>query len=196
MLDKAHFDRQLDDAQVLSSRQNISLEQALLKHTDFYMRFGLGQQPDPGNQDWRYFFRGLKFATDPKDWIFRFYQSCAFVPNQFGPPTEKVILEKSALMSSIGEVALPDWTKELRDIGYEKMRLVGGLICAIKRFNFTTAVVVGLEATSYDRRYCFEHESDASQALADWCGDGHLSGPWIKCKGAQIDILNPNLGHF
>jgi hypothetical protein len=193
MLDKAHFDRQLDDARVLSSLRNMSLEQALLHHTDFYTRFGLGQDPNPGNQDWRYFVRGFRFANDQKEWIYRFYQSCAFAPNQFGPPTEKVALEKGAVKSPFGEAVLPDWTKELKAIGYTNMRLVGGLICAIKRFNFTTAVVVGLEATSYNRRYCFEHKSDASKALDEWCGNGHLSGPWIKCKGAQIDLLNPNL---
>jgi hypothetical protein len=193
MLDKAHFDKQLDDAQALSLTHHISLEKALLQHTDFYSRFGLGHDLSPGNQNWRYFVRGLKFASDPKDWIYRFYQSCAFAPNRFGPPTEKVVLEKYALVSPFSEAELPDWTKELTAIGYTNIRLVGGLICAIRRFNFTTAVVVGLEATSYDRRYCFEHKSDASQALADWCGDGHLPGPWIKCKGSQIDLLNPDL---
>ena len=30
-------------------------------------------------------------------------------------------------------------------------------------------------------------------ALALWDGQGHPSGPWIKCKGAGVDLLNPSL---
>jgi hypothetical protein len=67
-------------------------------------------------------------------------------------------------------------------------------VCAVKQFNFTTAVVVGLDEVGYQRRYCFEHLVDAQSALAAW-GDGeHPPGPWIKCKGAGIDMLNPDFG--
>ena len=34
---------------------------------------------------------------------------------------------------------------------------------------------------------------DALRALLDWDGLGHPAGPWIKCKGAGIDLLNPAL---
>jgi len=53
-------------------------------------------------------------------------------------------------------------------------------------------VVVGLDAVGYQRRYCYEHAADARAALMAWDGNGHPSGPWIKCKGAGIDLLNPN----
>ena len=33
----------------------------------------------------------------------------------------------------------------------------------------------------------------ALRALRDWAGQGHPSGPWIKCKGAGVDLLNPAL---
>ena len=29
-------------------------------------------------------------------------------------------------------------------------------------------------------------------ALAAWDGEEHPGGPWIKCKGAGIDLLNPS----
>lgn len=65
-------------------------------------------------------------------------------------------------------------------------------VCGVKQFNFTTAVVVGLDAIGYQRRYCYEHRVDAQAALAKWDGEEHPSGPWIKCKGSGIDLLNPD----
>lgn len=47
----------------------------------------------------------------------------------------------------------------------------------------TTGLVVGLTASGYERRYCYEHEIDARKALASLDGAGHIGGPWIKCKG-------------
>lgn len=75
--------------------------------------------------------------------------------------------------------------------GYTDVRVVQGQVCAVKQFNFTTAVVVGLDDVGYQRRYCYEHRKDAVAAL--WACDGHErpSGPWIKCKGVGIDLLNP-----
>jgi hypothetical protein len=75
--------------------------------------------------------------------------------------------------------------------GYADVCVRRGQVCAVGRFNFTTAVVVGLSSAGYDRRYCYEHRADAQAALARWDGAGHPSGPWIKCKGAGIDLLNP-----
>lgn len=79
------------------------------------------------------------------------------------------------------------------DSSFIDLRTIGGVACGIKRFNFTTALVVGLDALGYQRRYCYEYEFDACSALARWDGEGHPSGPWIKCKGTGIDILNPEL---
>ncbi|MBU7572548.1 MAG: hypothetical protein KAF64_04270 [Hydrogenophaga sp.] len=62
----------------------------------------------------------------------------------------------------------------------------------MKQFNYTTAVVVGLDDVGYQRRYCYEHRADAQAALSAWDGREHPSGPWIKCKGAGIDLLNPD----
>lgn len=63
--------------------------------------------------------------------------------------------------------------------------------CAIRRFNFTMAIVVGLDAVGHARRYCHEHAADAQAALAAWDGQDHPGGPWIQCKGAGVDLLNP-----
>jgi len=75
--------------------------------------------------------------------------------------------------------------------GYTDLRMLRGKLCAVKRFNFTTAIVVGMDVVGYERRYCYEHRVEAQAALLEWDGDGHPSGPWIKCKGAGVDLLNP-----
>ena len=75
--------------------------------------------------------------------------------------------------------------------GYTDLRVVDGVLCAVRRFNFTTAILVGLDPVGYERRYCYEHRADARAALAAWDGREHPPGPWIKCKGAGIDLLNP-----
>lgn len=76
--------------------------------------------------------------------------------------------------------------------GYTDICVLLGEVCAVKQFNFTTAVVVGLDDVGYQRRYCYEHRADAQAALAVWDGHEHPTGPWIKCKGAGIDLLNPD----
>ena len=81
----------------------------------------------------------------------------------------------------------------LRAQGYSDIGVRAKALCAIKDFNVTTAVVVGLDPVGDERRDCFEHGHEARQALAAWDGEGHPGGPWIKCKGAGIDLLNPEL---
>ena len=76
--------------------------------------------------------------------------------------------------------------------GYEKLCVLRGQICAVYDFIFTTGLVVNMGFESYERRYCFEHRKDALEALRVWDGSDHPGGPWIKCKGAGIDLLNPN----
>ena len=82
-------------------------------------------------------------------------------------------------------------TPMLLAAGCSDLRTLGQEVCGLKRFNFTTALVVGLDAAGYQRRYCYEHSADARAALLRWNGEGHPDGPWIKCKGAGIDLLNP-----
>lgn len=77
--------------------------------------------------------------------------------------------------------------------GYTHLREIDGQVCGIQKYIFTWGLVVGLNMASYERRYCYEHEQDALEALSAWNGEGHPSGPWIKCKGDGIDLLNPAL---
>lgn len=77
--------------------------------------------------------------------------------------------------------------------GCSELQVVSGLVCGLQKYKFTTAVVGGLGAKGHDRRYCDEFEADARTSLLNWDGRGHPSGPWIKCKGAGVDMLNPNL---
>lgn len=61
--------------------------------------------------------------------------------------------------------------------GYDDLRTIGEVICGIRRFNYTTAIVVGLDEAGYERRYCYEHKDDAQAALRAWDGEEHPSGP-------------------
>lgn len=100
------------------------------------------------------------------------------------PPTHIQPQHKAVATSRLVEV--------LGASGYTDICVLQGQVCAVKQFNFTTAVVVGLSDVGYQRRYCYEHQADAQAALAAWDGCEHPLGPWIKCKGAGIDLLNPN----
>lgn len=75
--------------------------------------------------------------------------------------------------------------------GCTDLRVLDGALCAVHRFNFTTAALVGLHPVGDERRYCYEHAADARAALAAWDGREHPPGPWIQCKGTGIDLLNP-----
>lgn len=78
--------------------------------------------------------------------------------------------------------------------GYTEVRNVSGQgWCGLLKFTFTWAIVVNLTPDCYERRYCFEQQADAAQSLSAWSGHEHPPGPWIKCKGASIDLLNPML---
>jgi hypothetical protein len=53
--------------------------------------------------------------------------------------------------------------------------------------------VVNIDPIGHER-YCYEHASQAAAALDAWDGGGRPSGPWIKCKGANVEVLNPEFG--
>lgn len=91
------------------------------------------------------------------------------------------------------QLANHPWMPALAADGYTDICEREGQLCGIRRFNFTSAVVVGVDPVGYRRRYCYEHAHEARQALAAWDGKGHPGGPWIKCTGAGIELLNPAL---
>lgn len=87
----------------------------------------------------------------------------------------------------------------LESQGYYDIRklesVTGPYYVGLHDYAFTTGLVVGLTYESYERRYCYENESDAKDALDQFTNrNTHASGPWIKCKGRfegyPIDILN------
>ena len=84
-------------------------------------------------------------------------------------------------------------TQMLVAAGYTDICVRQEQLCAVREFNYTTALLVGLDPVGYERRYCYEHRSDAQAALRSWDGTEHPPGPWIKCKGAGWDLLNPQL---
>lgn len=76
------------------------------------------------------------------------------------------------------------------------MRTVpGNGLCGLQRYIYTWAIVAGIDAFGgYQRRYCFEHRDDAEESFSKWDGLDHPEGPWIKLKGLNVELLNPNLG--
>lgn len=72
-------------------------------------------------------------------------------------------------------------------------REIAGRVCSVQRFLFTWGLMVGVTSLGHALRYCYEHEEDARAALATWDGREHPPGPWIKCKGTGVEMLNPEL---
>lgn len=91
----------------------------------------------------------------------------------------------------LSESVDPSLVAQLASHRYTNITKKAGAVCAIAPFLYTTGLVVGLNKLEYERRYCYEHETDARQALAAWDGIGHPGGPWIKCKGTGVDLINP-----
>lgn len=94
----------------------------------------------------------------------------------------------------IDMLALANW--------HSARQLADGKWVALGTFIYTTAIVVGITldgniGSSYERRYCYPHMSDAAKALVQWDGKNHPPGPWVKLKGTYngefVDILNPDL---
>lgn len=85
-----------------------------------------------------------------------------------------------------------DLVEYLKSEGYYEIREVPGRgICGLRKFIFTTGLVVGMTKDLYYGRYCYSNESDASKALNEWNGEGDPDGPWIKYKGMPEERSNP-----
>jgi hypothetical protein len=78
--------------------------------------------------------------------------------------------------------------------GYYGIREIPGKgLCGLRKFIFTTGLVIGMDEVQYYGRYCYSDESDALKALNEWNGKGDPSGPWIKYKGAPEERSNPEM---
>lgn len=65
-----------------------------------------------------------------------------------------------------------------------------GEIAGLKKYIFTTAVVIGLDKWGWRTRFCFETWAEAEASLNEWDGTGFPPGFWIKQKPEEIP--NPN----
>ena len=83
-------------------------------------------------------------------------------------------------------------TSFLAENGYTKIKVMeDGTVCALQKQLFTVAIVVGIDRVGYERRYCYEREAVAREALVQWDGAGDPPGPWIKEKPS--DRLGPGV---
>lgn len=74
--------------------------------------------------------------------------------------------------------------------GYSHIKVMqDDTVCALQKQLYTVGLVVGLDRTGYQRRYCYERLGDAREALVQWDGKGDPTGPWIKEKPS--DRLGP-----
>ena len=80
---------------------------------------------------------------------------------------------------------------ELAALGFvDAKRLPSGEWAALKRFFFTTALLVGIDGNEHRTRFCYPSLDDARVALHSWDGTGNPRGPWIKEKSAHLQRNN------
>lgn len=70
--------------------------------------------------------------------------------------------------------------------------LEDGTLIGFTRMAFTFAVVVNMDFTGYSHRYCYQAFTEAIKDFNEWSGVGHPPGNWIKRKGMNKDLKNPN----
>jgi hypothetical protein len=76
--------------------------------------------------------------------------------------------------------------------GYTDVRLLeSGEWAGLRKFIYTTGLVVGLDRTGYRTRFCYQHTDEARAALEVWTGSGDPPGPWLVRKGEGGDYRNP-----
>ena len=69
-------------------------------------------------------------------------------------------------------------------------------LCGIRRFVFTTGLIIGIDYWGYYGRYCFNSHAEAVSALEKWDGQGDPEGDWIKYKGESGERSNPKRPDF
>lgn len=73
MYAQSFFDLQLRFARKVAALSGLTFEDALLRYTNLYVRFGLGRDFDPDHPAWREYVAGLSDAEDITEWTYRFY---------------------------------------------------------------------------------------------------------------------------
>lgn len=83
--------------------------------------------------------------------------------------------------------------RELLQNGYSFFVMVPGRgVCAVGRMAFTVGLFYGMDAQTYQGRYCYESLFEAIEALVQWDGNGDPTGDWVKHKGVGGEYSNPN----
>jgi hypothetical protein len=70
---RAFFDLQFEFAERVATLSGLRLPDALLQYTNFYIRFGLGREPDRTHPGWQAYVAGLRDAHEGREWTYRFY---------------------------------------------------------------------------------------------------------------------------
>lgn len=78
------FVLQLAFARKMAELKPQPLASVLLKHTNLYIRLGLGRDFNPEDPDWLAFLQGFSEAADPLEWTWRAYLASLSKPS--GPP--------------------------------------------------------------------------------------------------------------
>jgi hypothetical protein len=81
---RSFFDLQIRFAQKVSALAGIPLEQALLGHTNLYIRLGLGRAFDANHPVWNDFLVGFQAAQDRAGWTHHFFVSRGTPPETPG----------------------------------------------------------------------------------------------------------------
>jgi hypothetical protein len=72
----------------------------------------------------------------------------------------------------------------LKTEGYSHFKKVPNHgICSLRKFIFTTGIIVGLNPIGYYGRYCYSDYNEALNELKNWDGLGDPNGNWLKYKG-------------
>jgi hypothetical protein len=77
---KPLFDLQFQFAETVSAFSGLPRARALLKYTNFYIRFGLGRGFDPADPSWQEYVAGLDDTRDGPAWTYQFYLLRSRVP--------------------------------------------------------------------------------------------------------------------
>lgn len=70
---KELFDLQFSFAERVQALSGMPLERALFEYTNFYVRFGLGRELDREHEGWLMYLKGLRGASDDREWTYRYY---------------------------------------------------------------------------------------------------------------------------
>ena len=76
--------------------------------------------------------------------------------------------------------------------GYINIRkMPDGSICAVIPYIYTGGLCFNVDFGGIGGRYCYEHLSEAVDALNKWDGEGDPPGNWIVKKGKGEDRQGP-----